>query len=278
MSWVRLDDQFTTHPKVVRAGDMAAWLWVCGLTYCAQHNTDGFIPAEAVPRLSGLKSTKPLVSKLLEVGLWETKEGGYFVHDYLDWQPSAEEVKERKEASTKRISRWREQQGLNRASNANVTPLQSGNSGVGNAVSNADVTSTPSPSPSPSPQLKTVARKPRAPVVPEELSSDHQRVIAVFHEEFERAKGAKPQIGPRNGKAAKDLLTQFAADDVCGMIRAAFADPWFVRTKGDLHDIAREPNKYRGTAPQLPIRGSPGLAVQPFDPNAPWLKTVKEIA
>jgi hypothetical protein len=52
-------------------------------------------------------NTKPLVSELVRVGLWEEVEGGYVIHDYTDWQPSAAEIEElsRKRAASA-DARW----------------------------------------------------------------------------------------------------------------------------------------------------------------------------
>ena len=54
MSWVKLDDQFSDHPKLLKVGPLAGWLWVSSLAYSSRYLTDGFIPEEAVPRLINL--------------------------------------------------------------------------------------------------------------------------------------------------------------------------------------------------------------------------------
>lgn len=92
MSWVRLDDQFTDHPKVVEAGPMAAWLYVCGLTYCARQLTDGFVPSGQLRRLVPVAGVAKLAQRLVEVHLWETAPGGYRVHDYLIYNPTRQQT------------------------------------------------------------------------------------------------------------------------------------------------------------------------------------------
>jgi hypothetical protein len=96
--WVRLDDGFFDHPKVLKAGDNAAHLYVCGLTYCARHLTDGFIPLAAIPRLTSLPKPEQLAHRLVDARLWEPVDDGYRVHDYGHYQPSADEVSNRREA------------------------------------------------------------------------------------------------------------------------------------------------------------------------------------
>ena len=107
MTWIRLDDQFADHPKVIAAGPLASWLFVCGLTYCARYLTDGFIPAGQVRRLADVEDVTPLVTRLVTVGLWECVDNGYRVHDYLDYQPSADQVRAERAATARRQAAWR---------------------------------------------------------------------------------------------------------------------------------------------------------------------------
>ena len=107
MAWVKLDDHFPEHPKVAALDEftpLCGWLYVCGLAWCNRHLTDGFIPAGIVGRLasfdrlafhvdghlspSDVVTTESVIAELVMAGLWEEAEGGYQVHDYLDYQPS----------------------------------------------------------------------------------------------------------------------------------------------------------------------------------------------
>src|SRR5437879_2331970 len=92
MVWARIEDQFADHPKVVAAGPLAAWLYVCGLTYSNRFLTDGFIPDGQVRKLADVPSPRKLATTLVRVGLWEPAEGGFRIHDFFDYNPSAEEV------------------------------------------------------------------------------------------------------------------------------------------------------------------------------------------
>jgi len=108
MTWARLDDQFYNHPKVAKLGDMllpAVGLHALALCYCNAYLTDGFIPKDQIPRLTGdvtllLPGGTPwvLVNDLLDAGLWEKAEGGYQIHDFLDYNPSRVEVLKEREA------------------------------------------------------------------------------------------------------------------------------------------------------------------------------------
>lgn len=106
MAWVRIDDQFTDHPKVVEVGPLAECLFVRGLTYAARYLTDGFVPASHLRRMGDMDAIEE-AGRLVRVGLWHDADGGYRIHDYLDYQPSAEKVKAEREAARQRMGKAR---------------------------------------------------------------------------------------------------------------------------------------------------------------------------
>lgn len=94
MAWFKVDDSFPQHPKVLaiprRHRAAAVGLWTLGGTWCAAQLTDGYLGAHMVEELA---STQRHADLLVEVGLWEVADGGYQIHDYLDYNPSADEVR-----------------------------------------------------------------------------------------------------------------------------------------------------------------------------------------
>lgn len=98
MPWVKLDDQFPHHPRIVEAGDMAAWLYVAGLCYAGQFLTDGVIPKGQLRRLTNLSKPEREALRLVDVGLWHDKDDHYEIHDYHQWNPPAAKVKAKREA------------------------------------------------------------------------------------------------------------------------------------------------------------------------------------
>jgi hypothetical protein len=92
MPWVRIESSVSRHPKFAIAGPAASWLWLCGVAYCQEGLTDGFIPESALNFL-GVKNAKPLVSLLVKAQLWEVVDSGWLVHDYLEHNRSAEDVR-----------------------------------------------------------------------------------------------------------------------------------------------------------------------------------------
>lgn len=104
MPWFRLEDSFHSHPKVIAAGNEAAGLFVrCG-TYAAEHLTDGFIRQD----VALLYGSAELAGTLVRAGLWNRTRGGWQIHDYLDYNPSAEQVKQERKQAAERQRRRRD--------------------------------------------------------------------------------------------------------------------------------------------------------------------------
>lgn len=132
MTWVRLDDRFNEHPKVIQVGPLAGWLFMCGLTYSARNLTDGRLPYSLIPMLAnfqGIATTNGMVGDdvhpydlagdLVIAGLWEEAENGDFlIHDYLEYNPSREQVLSERRANAERQNRWRSAKESNAVSNA----------------------------------------------------------------------------------------------------------------------------------------------------------------
>lgn len=109
MTWVKLDDGFADHPKIVRAGPTAAWLHVAALCYCARHLTDGRIAANKVRTLTELPRISNEIRRLTATGLW-TKDGDdYVIHDYLKYQPSRADVEAIRDREREKKRRQRAQ-------------------------------------------------------------------------------------------------------------------------------------------------------------------------
>jgi len=96
MPWGRIDDGFYDHPKLDALGRdrlPCIGLYVLALSWSNRYLTDGDIPPDRVRRLGG---TKALAERLVRVGLWDQLADGYRIHDFLDYNDSAEEVRQRR--------------------------------------------------------------------------------------------------------------------------------------------------------------------------------------
>jgi len=111
VSWARLDDMMPDKAKVRHVGPLGLALHVAGICYAARNLTDGFIPDSAVPTLLDLpaRQLKALVAKMQEVAprqehpLWHRVEGGYEVHDYLEYNPNRASVLAEREKAKQRM-------------------------------------------------------------------------------------------------------------------------------------------------------------------------------
>ena len=136
MTWIKLDDGFADHPKLLKAGPLGLAVHVRALCYCARHLTDGFIPRNAVTLLLRDVSNAKIPRILVSCGLWIKQRNGYQIKDYLDYNPSREQVLAARKHNANRQLRHRKR-------NACVTPV----SRKRNAVSNGHVTTPPTPTP-----------------------------------------------------------------------------------------------------------------------------------
>lgn len=83
MSWLRIDDGFTEHHKIVALKRGDRWTWVELLTYCARQNDGGRVPNGISDVLRWITPT--FLARCLQLGLLEVDDGGYRVHDWDDY-------------------------------------------------------------------------------------------------------------------------------------------------------------------------------------------------
>lgn len=217
MSWVRIDDRAPENRKLLAAGAVASWLWVCGLAYANRQTLhDGFVPAAALAMLYPIANVKRHAERLVEVGLWERAPSGFRIHDYAQYQPD--------------FSAQREDLAAKRSVAGRVGGLRSGEtrrtrvrSDEANSEANskqllqANHTKQRSPDPDPDPKERERAQlEPSAePTKPQEPMRDlpeAERIVAIA---ADRAHVSPPTTG---GNALERLV-----HDAKG---AANAQPW----------------------------------------------------
>jgi hypothetical protein len=103
MTWVKIDDTFPDHPRVVGLTDAAFRTHVAGLCYSARYLTDGSIPTSALRSIG----TRKAATELEEAGLWARSDHGWLIRDYLDYNPSRADVEGKREAARVRMARVR---------------------------------------------------------------------------------------------------------------------------------------------------------------------------
>jgi hypothetical protein len=121
MGWVRVSDDFYDHERFADVGPLGMSVWLVGLAYCNRNLTDGRIPRAAAYRLlhfGGIgilegnygghdASIQDGIAELVEAGLWIEDRRGYNVRDYLDYQPSRDQVEEKRKHNAFRQSQFK---------------------------------------------------------------------------------------------------------------------------------------------------------------------------
>lgn len=144
MTWVRIDETFATHPKVVAAGNAAVGLWLRCLTWSASQLTDGVIP-DAIARMYGPAKD---MNRLAEVGLWRKDGNAWVIPDYLEYQPSAEQVREQRRDRHEAKVRAGRIGGLQKAANRLAGTQQTPSTPVAEGLANRSPDPTrPDPTP-----------------------------------------------------------------------------------------------------------------------------------
>ncbi len=121
MSWLRLDDQYADHPKLLELAERDRWRWTTLLVHVARYRLNGHVTDSA---LRACRITPKLRAQLLDVGLLDTDaHGALTVHDWNDYN-----VSKRDSTNRDRQRRWRERHGITPAQPSrlrpDVTPLR----------------------------------------------------------------------------------------------------------------------------------------------------------
>ena len=108
MDWFKVDASIWANPKVEDLSDRAyrAMTYVWG--YAADRETDGYVPhniARLIPRV-----TPKAIAELEERGFLERNGNGWHIHDWDLHQPTADDVKRRRELARERQARRRGKQ------------------------------------------------------------------------------------------------------------------------------------------------------------------------
>lgn len=82
MSWVKLDDRFTEHKKVMGLTDKEFRVHVNALCYAGRMR-DPHIHTSVLP---AIRATKGTANNLTTKGLWDATSDGWVIHDWEEYQ------------------------------------------------------------------------------------------------------------------------------------------------------------------------------------------------
>lgn len=116
MPWLRVDDGFANHPKILALGnDQARWTWLCILLYAARYSTPR-LPAnlgDSIPQATPAYLKQAVENQLLDID----DDGRYTIHDWDYYNPGDP-------TNAARQARYRHRKRTSVTANvtANVTP------------------------------------------------------------------------------------------------------------------------------------------------------------
>lgn len=113
MTWFKLAGEGAFHEKVIEAGNEPYGAWCRAGQWSCQHLTDGRIPRAVALTIAPTEIWDRLVAAKGRSahGLAESVDGGWQIHDFLEWNPSAAEELAKREADKARKAAGRKSQG-----------------------------------------------------------------------------------------------------------------------------------------------------------------------
>ncbi len=208
--WVKLDDGMPEHPKVEALSDNAFRAFICSIAYSGRQLTDGYLPAQVAHRYANGS-----LGELTDSGLWEIVEGGYVVHDYLEYQRSKADVLELREARKEAGAKGGK--ASSRAKDKQVLEQTPSKTQAEQDVSLVQGSSVSEP--------RALAEVP--------LSSDIQLVYDYWREKRSRGRANYDRISPARRTKIQTRLREFTAAELCAAIDGVGHDPWPDRAMHD---------------------------------------------
>lgn len=146
MPWARMHDQARNNPKLRLLSDGAWRLYWEAVDYCNEFLTDGFLAA-GMEHEFGVKAKNipALVEELLtkkvpgKGPLWHRVDGGYRIHDFHDWNDSAEKIRRDRANSKGRVDRFRERHRNGVTDTVTHGQCSTATNTIGNGDGNGDV-------------------------------------------------------------------------------------------------------------------------------------------
>ena len=138
--WAKFDDQYPENRKLRVASEHVLVLHFLSILRASFLESDGRLTASdlgivfeqsKIPRAKRAEALKDAVA----ARLIEEVDGGYLVHDFLDYNPSHEELEAKRRTGAKRLAGWRRNGRRNVAGN---TSGNSGSNGVTGTVTNGN--------------------------------------------------------------------------------------------------------------------------------------------
>lgn len=136
MPWVRVDDRFPSHRKVAPLSDRAFRLYVSALCWCSENLTEGVILDAQLKFVARVRNMTATARELEAADLWERIDGGWLVHDFLEYNPDRRRVEADRAANAARQQAHRDRKRAER--DAKQAAEEAARNAERNAVTNDD--------------------------------------------------------------------------------------------------------------------------------------------
>jgi hypothetical protein len=115
MPWARFEDDYLGNQKLATLTTAAIALDMAAIVYSARELRDGQLTVtdvQAIATLIHIRRWQPVAAELVRVNRWATPDGAcYAIHDYLEYQPSRQQVLTERAAAAQRMRRVRDKSG-----------------------------------------------------------------------------------------------------------------------------------------------------------------------
>ena len=308
MSWARFDDDLPFNPKIVSAGNEAVGAWVRMICWSAGHGTNGRVRRSVALLIAG--GEKKLAS-LVKSGLLDINGNDFVVHDFLDFNPSAEEVEAARAARSeagkrggirsgearrrKRAAKTNQEQSGNEASasfegsknEANAQASEKQKRSANEAKTNPDPDpvliqrqrseESNSPAASQPEPIRLDLQEPRADRR-RAPAADVQALISAYCARWVEVRrpldGKPPKLSRADSGQAAQLVRDHGLDQALEFVHRYLADDdkWIVQQGHPLALVARRINAYRATSQPVAPKPQSG-----FQEPRPAVATTKEV-
>jgi hypothetical protein len=111
--WSKLDDALIDHRKIFLAGRaigkngpvIALGFYTLSLLWTNKHLTDGFLPEDVILGFGHAEHPLSIAGALAKADLFEKVAGGFKIHDFNEYNPSASEIKKKRKEDRLRKQR-----------------------------------------------------------------------------------------------------------------------------------------------------------------------------
>ena len=111
--WSKLDDALIDHRKIFKAGRIigkngpaiALGFYTVGILWCNKHLSDGFLSEETILGFSHVDQPSSVADALVKAELLDRCPGGFQIHDFDEYNPSAKHVRQKRKEDRLRKQR-----------------------------------------------------------------------------------------------------------------------------------------------------------------------------